>query len=264
MVPAPTPGTARTRRAVHGHGSGTLRGARPRTAWSLAWRVARAAPSAPMARCMSPRALPAGSRASIRGRGAHDLRQRAAARRSRRLRWARWTSRSSAAPRTCWSRSSAPTSAAAMSSASTEWTARQLHRRRGHRRVRHGESAGRRLRRRRPASSTRCRAYRGGLLVTDGHHNRVLRVTLDGEISELIAFDNIVPTGLAVRGGTVYMAEAGPVPHLPEDGKVVSFGPRSTTVTRGGNRRPPARRCGVRARAHGCTPSPRVSSRRQP
>ena len=73
--------------------------------------------------------------------------------------------------------------------------------------------------------------YRGGFLVTDGHHNRVLRVTLDGEVTELIAFDNIVPTGLAVSGNTVYMAEAGPVPHLPEDGKVVSFGPKSPTAT---------------------------------
>jgi hypothetical protein len=52
--------------------------------------------------------------------------------------------------------------------------------------------------------------FRGGFLVTDGHHNRVLRVTLDGEISELIGFNNIVPTGLAVAGNTIYMAEAGP------------------------------------------------------
>ena len=73
--------------------------------------------------------------------------------------------------------------------------------------------------------------YRGGFLVTDGHHNRVLRVTVDGEVTELIAFDNIVPTGLAVSGNTVYMAEAGPVPHEPEDGKVVSFGPKSPTAT---------------------------------
>jgi hypothetical protein len=73
--------------------------------------------------------------------------------------------------------------------------------------------------------------YRGGFLVTDGHHNRVLRVTLDGEVTELIAFDNIVPTGLAVSGNTVYVAEAGPVPHLPEDGKVVSFRPKSPTAT---------------------------------
>jgi hypothetical protein len=73
--------------------------------------------------------------------------------------------------------------------------------------------------------------YRGGFLVTDGHLNRVLRVTLDGEVSVLIQFDNIVPTGLEVRGNTVYMAEAGPVPHLPQNGKVVSFEPRSPTAT---------------------------------
>lgn len=73
-------------------------------------------------------------------------------------------------------------------------------------------------------------AYRGGFLVTDGHHNRVLRVTLDGEVTELRAFDNIVPTGLAVSGNTVYMAEAGPVPHVPQDGKVVSFEPKSATA----------------------------------
>jgi sugar lactone lactonase YvrE len=73
-------------------------------------------------------------------------------------------------------------------------------------------------------------AYRGGLLVTDGHHNRVLRVTRDGQITELRAFGNIVPTGLDVRGRTIYMAEAGPVPHLPEDGRVVAFRPTSPTV----------------------------------
>jgi hypothetical protein len=28
----------------------------------------------------------------------------------------------------------------------------------------------------------------------------------------------------------VYMAEAGPVPHLPQNGKVVSFGPKSSTA----------------------------------
>lgn len=73
--------------------------------------------------------------------------------------------------------------------------------------------------------------HRGGFLVTDGHLNRVLRVTLDGEVTEVIQFDNIVPTGLDVRGNRVYMAEAGPVPHLPQDGKVVSFGPKSPTET---------------------------------
>jgi hypothetical protein len=72
--------------------------------------------------------------------------------------------------------------------------------------------------------------YRGGFLVTDGHHNRVLRITGDGQVTVLRAFGNIVPTGLEVRGKTIYMAEAGPVPHLPADGKVVAFRPRSTTV----------------------------------
>ncbi|MGY2702350.1 ScyD/ScyE family protein [Nocardioides sp. HB32] len=76
--------------------------------------------------------------------------------------------------------------------------------------------------------------WRGDLLVTDGHHNRVLRVDLDGaegaNVSEVIAFDDIVPTGLERRGHTVLMAEAGPVPHLPENGKVVAFRPGGTTV----------------------------------
>jgi hypothetical protein len=74
-------------------------------------------------------------------------------------------------------------------------------------------------------------AYRGGFLVTDGHHNRVMRVTLNGQVSELIAFGNIVPTGIAISGNTIYMAEAGPVPHLPENGKVVTFGPNSSSAT---------------------------------
>ena len=66
-----------------------------------------------------------------------------------------------------------------------------------------------------------------GFLVTDGHHNRVLHVGLDGTIDELRAFGNIVPTGLETVGPAVLMAEAGPLPHLPEDGKVVAFWPWS-------------------------------------
>ncbi|HEY9486887.1 MAG TPA: ScyD/ScyE family protein [Chryseosolibacter sp.] len=73
--------------------------------------------------------------------------------------------------------------------------------------------------------------YRGAFLVADGHHNRVLHVTRDGEITEVQAFGNIVPTGLAVSGNTVYSSQAGPVPHLPENGKVVSFSLNSPTVT---------------------------------
>jgi hypothetical protein len=73
--------------------------------------------------------------------------------------------------------------------------------------------------------------YRGGFLVTDGHHNRVYRVTRDGDVSQMIAFANIVPTGLETRGNTIYMSEAGPVPHDPANGKVVTFGPKSASAT---------------------------------
>lgn len=73
--------------------------------------------------------------------------------------------------------------------------------------------------------------YRGGFLVTDGHHNRVLVASLDGAITELIAFGDVVPTGLEVHGNTIYLAEAGPVPHEPQNGKIVSFEPGSSTAT---------------------------------
>jgi hypothetical protein len=62
-----------------------------------------------------------------------------------------------------------------------------------------------------------------GFLVTDGHHNRVLHVSSAGVVTQLIQFKNIVPTGLEVRHGTVFMSQAGPVPHKPAAGKVVSF-----------------------------------------
>ena len=73
--------------------------------------------------------------------------------------------------------------------------------------------------------------YRDGFLVTDGHHNRVLRVSLNGDVTEVIAFSDIVPTGLALRGRTVYLAQAGPVPHLPENGKIVTFTTRTPAAT---------------------------------
>ncbi len=70
-------------------------------------------------------------------------------------------------------------------------------------------------------------AVRGGFLVTDGHHNRVLRVGPDGSVSQLVAFDDIVPTGLATWGDTVLVGEAGPTPHRPEDGRVVAVDART-------------------------------------
>jgi sugar lactone lactonase YvrE len=74
--------------------------------------------------------------------------------------------------------------------------------------------------------------YRDGFLVTDGHLNRVLYVTLSGKISIVEAFDDIVPTGLTLGlGGSVFMAEAGPVPHLAQNGKIVEFRPNSPNVT---------------------------------
>jgi sugar lactone lactonase YvrE len=73
--------------------------------------------------------------------------------------------------------------------------------------------------------------FRDGFLVTDGHHNRVLYVTLDGEITEVIAFGNVIPTGITLSGDTVYISQAGPIPHLPETGKVLSFTVESPSAT---------------------------------
>ncbi|HMG90046.1 MAG TPA: ScyD/ScyE family protein [Chryseolinea sp.] len=73
--------------------------------------------------------------------------------------------------------------------------------------------------------------YKDGFIVTDGHHNRVLQVGLDGEITELVAFGNVVPIGLALRGNTVYIGQAGPIPHVPEESKVFSFTMQSLTPT---------------------------------
>jgi hypothetical protein len=67
-------------------------------------------------------------------------------------------------------------------------------------------------------------------LVTDGHHNRVLRVTTDGQVSQVIAFGNVVPTGLDIRHNRVYVALAGPVPHDPATGKIVTFTPGAATA----------------------------------
>ncbi|KHL10551.1 hypothetical protein CLV56_1954 [Mumia flava] len=61
-----------------------------------------------------------------------------------------------------------------------------------------------------------------GFLVTDGHHNRVLRVGPRGHVSEARAFGNVVPTGLEVVGPVVLTSQAGPIPHDPEDGRVVA------------------------------------------
>ena len=62
-------GPDRDDHAVRGERRATIRGGPTPPCWSRAWRVPRAAPSAPVVRCTSPKAQPAGSRASIRRPG---------------------------------------------------------------------------------------------------------------------------------------------------------------------------------------------------
>ena len=73
--------------------------------------------------------------------------------------------------------------------------------------------------------------YKDGFLVTDGHHNRILYVTLNGDITQLIAFDNVVPTGVALRGNTLYFTQAGPIPHVPSTAKLLTLSLKSLTAT---------------------------------
>jgi hypothetical protein len=68
--------------------------------------------------------------------------------------------------------------------------------------------------------------YGGGFLVTDGHHNRVLWVSRHGSIHEVATFGNVVPTGLeTTTAGRAFVTQMGPIPHAPEDGKVLAGGP---------------------------------------
>jgi sugar lactone lactonase YvrE len=73
--------------------------------------------------------------------------------------------------------------------------------------------------------------YRGGFLVSDGHHNRVLRVNRDGAIKPVVTLTDVVPTGLDVADGRVFFTELGPIPHHPEDGKVFELNPRTGATT---------------------------------
>ena len=69
--------------------------------------------------------------------------------------------------------------------------------------------------------------FRGGFAVTDGHHDRVLYVRRDGQVRELLTVGITVPTGLAAAGRTLFMGQAGAVPHPPEEGKVFAITPWS-------------------------------------
>lgn len=79
--------------------------------------------------------------------------------------------------------------------------------------------------------------FRGGFVVAEAHHNKVLLVTRSGTISEFRAFGNIVPTGLETWGQNVLVAMAGPQPHVPADGQILSVpasGGPATMVAAGG------------------------------
>jgi hypothetical protein len=73
-------------------------------------------------------------------------------------------------------------------------------------------------------------SWHGRFLVTDGHHNRVLLATRRGDIRSVITFGNVVPTGIDVGRCRIYVAQAGPVPHEPADGRIVSFRRGSTVA----------------------------------
>ncbi len=74
--------------------------------------------------------------------------------------------------------------------------------------------------------------YGDGFLVTDGHHNRLLFAGLDGEVSEVAQYGNIVPTGLQVDGAKVYMAEAGADPARPGHGQGRRRRPEASVIDR--------------------------------
>ena len=48
--------------------------------------------------------------------------------------------------------------------------------------------------------------YGDGFVVNDAHTNRVLYVTLDGQITQLLQFGDVVPTGMAVGHALLHVA----------------------------------------------------------
>lgn len=66
-----------------------------------------------------------------------------------------------------------------------------------------------------------------GFLVTDGHHNRILHVDFNGGISEVKQYGNVVPAGLDLFRGQVFLAQTGAITGTPgsyqEIGEVSAF-----------------------------------------
>jgi hypothetical protein len=66
--------------------------------------------------------------------------------------------------------------------------------------------------------------WRHGFVVADAHLGRVIRVDRRGHVSEFLTFisTDSVPTGLEVADGKVFVATAGPIPHLPSDSAIIA------------------------------------------
>jgi hypothetical protein len=64
--------------------------------------------------------------------------------------------------------------------------------------------------------------WRDGFLVTDAHYAKVYRIDGRGTVSELVVFDStdVVPLGLEVSKGNIYLSTAGPIPHLPSTAEI--------------------------------------------
>jgi hypothetical protein len=74
-------------------------------------------------------------------------------------------------------------------------------------------------------------------IVSDGNYNRILRITSDGDISILAAYDNVVPTGLeTTASGPILNTHLGAYPHTPETGVVnrIAFPTGTTTMVASG------------------------------
>jgi hypothetical protein len=71
---------------------------------------------------------------------------------------------------------------------------------------------------------------RSGFIVTDGHHNRLLSVELDGTITQVAAY-GVDPTGMDVSGNSELSAEAGPTSHLPGNATTAPLNPGTITTT---------------------------------
>ena len=73
----------------------------------------------------------------------------------------------------------------------------------------------------------------GVFYVVDGNHNRLIRATVDGDVSEVVEFPgHPVSTGIAQgETGPFTIAYLGPGPFLPEAGKVVTVGAGGGAIT---------------------------------